>query len=76
MLLVKRENQIIEQFTAGHRAVVAENRVQKPRAVLELAVSPQHKAHRDRLIKRLASVAHNAVHQLHAFPDLTRFLLA
>ena len=72
VLLVCRENQVVQQLATGDRGVVAEIRVDKPGAVFQMRIGAHHKTHGLAAIEHQAAQTNNAVDQFHAFADLRR----
>ena len=75
MLLVCGEDQVVEHFAAGDGGVVAQERVDQPRPVLQGAVVAHHEPHRLDAVEDVAARARYPVDQLHPLPDLRGRLL-
>ena len=75
VLLVRREDQVVQDLTAGNRAVVSKEGMDKPGAVLEVRVVAHHETDTDDIVENMATVADYTVHQHHALAYLRRLLL-
>ena len=75
VLLVGRENEVVENLAAGYGAVVAEHGVNHPRAVFEVAVGADYELDGGASVENAAAVTHDSVDQNHVLPNLGRFLL-
>ena len=70
VLLVSREDQVVEDFAAGNGAVVAHYRVDDPRPVFEVAVGSDDEFDRNATVKDTASVTHDSVDKNDVFANL------
>ena len=75
VLLVRREDEVVEHLAAGDRGVVAEDGVDQAGAELEGAVVADHETDGRAGIEDAAAEAHDAVDQDHVLADLRRLLL-
>ena len=70
VLLVSREDQVVEDFAAGNGAVVAHYRVDDPRPVFEVAVGSDDEFDRNATVEDTASVTHDSVDKNDVFANL------
>ena len=70
MLLMERENQIVQKLAAGNRRIVSQNRINEARSVFQLTVSSKNKTYAHCLIEHMGTVAYNSVHKLNPFAYL------
>ena len=70
VLLVSREDQVVEDFAAGNGAVVAHYRVDDPRPVFEVTVGSDDEFDRNATVEDTASVTHDSVDKNDVFANL------
>ena len=75
MLLMRREDKVVEHLAARNRAVVPEYGIDDTGTVFKVAVGPDDKLDGSAAIEDTAAVAHDSVDQNHIFPYLGRFAL-
>ena len=75
VLLVRREDEVVEDLAAGNRGVVAEDGVDQAGAELEGAVVADHEADGRAGVEDTAAQAHDAVDHDDVLADLGRLLL-
>ena len=75
VLLVSREDKVVQNLAAGYRRVVAHQGIDEASAVLEVAVVADNELHRSAGVEYLASVAHDSVYEYDVLPNLGRLAL-
>ena len=75
VLLVRREDEVVEHLAAGDGGIVAQHGVNQTGAVFEVAVVAQHETRGRDGVENVATVTGDAVDQNHALADLRGLLL-
>ena len=64
------KDEVVEDFTAGNGRVVAKNRVNEPRAVLEVRIVSEHKPDGLDPVEHVAAIPDYTVYRLNALTNL------
>src|SRR5574344_1537359 len=76
MLLVRREDKVVQHLAAGDGAVVPEHGINQAGAIFKIAVASYDELHGSAAVEYPAAIAHDAVDEDDVLADLHRFLFA